>query len=249
MVRVRENPNIRQFVEANALTAICFWAERDELVDDFGFPRDLSALQAKEDAAIAQLTAAGVAAFHTASVTGEGQRVVYFGHASDIALPFDMGALSMPGFEVRLLSVENREAYLGLVTPTQLDLKLNGDQGVIANLEKHGDLGATPRKTDFWFYGERERLQGLASELEGLGYMLDHWIEEPIGIVLTKVTAVDFGAFREISPELLAAANRRGVEYDGWETFVLKQGSPEPELTSAAEPKSFLSKLFGAKKN
>ena len=129
-----------------------------------------------------------------------------------------------------------------------LDHQLNGDLSVISNLGEHGDVGLVPRKTDFWFYGDFPRLEALAGDLEPWGFSVDHWLEEPVGVVLTCETKVDFETFKELTPILVSQAQRHNLNYDGWETFVLKPESEKIEQPKAPK-QSLLSKLFGAKKN
>jgi hypothetical protein len=136
-----------------------------------------------------------------------------------------------------------------LITPTTIEQQLNGDMSVITNLEQNGDYGRAPRKTDFWFYGATSQLGALVADLEPWGFSVDHWLEDPEGVVLTCQTSVDLTTFRELTPILVGMADRHGVTYDGWETFIVRADAPATQLPSQPKPQSMLSKLFGAKKN
>jgi hypothetical protein len=60
--------------------------------------------------------------------------------------------------------------------------------------------------------------------------------------------SADEEAFHEMTPILIEAATRQGVEYDGWQTFIVKP-APLPEPSIMSKSPSLLQKLFGAKKS
>lgn len=164
-------------------------------------------------------------AFHVGSVTGEGQRRTFYAHKA----PIDFGQLvenmQPVGFTCNASSVADRQILLDLITPTVLEIQLNGDQAVITSLRENGDEGGQPRKTDFWFYGPQKALDSLVSILQQRGFSIDHWLDEQRGEVLSREMPVDFATFQSITPALLDAAHKSGVQYDGWETFVVKEAA------------------------
>jgi hypothetical protein len=217
-------------------------------VNDWGMPPHTEDFDKVEDGLHRELGAFDIGAFHVANVTGDGQRRLIFAHASPLDFGPVLNLFNISGFTLRASKPEDRQDLIDLITPSAVDRQLNGDLGVISNLQKNGDDGEAPRKTDFWFYGPRPDLERLNAELAPQGYKVDHWLDEPLGVVLTRSMPVDFDTFREVTPVLVAAADKHGVTYDGWETFVI-QPTPEASPAQVTQSKSLLSRFFGAKKS
>lgn len=195
-------------------------------VNDQGMPQGTNRLYSIEDKLDEELPAAG--AFRVASVTGQGQRRMFFVHHGPIDFSPVLQTNRVPGFICNVSEVDDRQALIRLVTPTLLESQLNGDQDVIANLQKSGDDGHAPRKTDFWFYGQRKSLGSLAANLKAHGFSVDHWLSGPTGVVLSRKMPVDFAAFQVLTPTIVGAAEQSAVDYDGWETFSVTQNPTLP---------------------
>ena len=194
-------------------------------VNDQGMPQGTDRLYSIEDKLDEEAPATG--AIRVASVTGQGQRRMFFVHNGPLDLSPMLQTIRVPGFVCDASEVGDRQALIQLVTPTPLEIQLNGDQEVIANLEKSGDDGHAPRKTDFWFYGQRGQLESLTANLKAHGISFDHWLGNPTGVVLSRTMPVDFAAFKELTPTIVGAAKQFGVEYDGWETLVVARNSKQ----------------------
>lgn len=218
------------------------------IVNENGLPRHTDRIYPLEDILAQKLFAADVGVLHAASVSGDGERRMVYAHADPLNFAPMLEGLAVEDYALSVARPVNRVEIIDLITPTVIDVQLNGDRDVISNLEKHGDDCSVSRKTDFWFYGAKDGLQGLAADLEPWGYSVDHWLDETDGVVLTSDTSVEFGVFREITPVLVGTAEKHGVTYDGWETFVVGKGKSEVEPPKP-QSTSLLSKLFGAKKN
>jgi len=250
VVRLRTgNEDLLNFARRNVISAVRFVAGESE-INDNRMPVNMGPLYDLEDQLVAHFVEIGTDAYQLATVTGEGQRVLYF--AGERALQiYDLGTDEQTeGFSVRVDRVEDAKLFWALVTPSSAEKHLNGDQDVIENLKKDGDDGTTPRKTDFWFYGAQGPLKGLIRDLPSVGLALDHWLEDGTGIVATRITPVDFKTFRGLTPLLLRCAERNQVTYDGWETPVLKGGAEagiRAPLPPAQPGKSLFKRLFGQK--
>ena len=241
------NPLVETALQEGSVTAVHCRADA-AIVNDIGMPQHTDRIYPVEDRLALELGAFDIGALHVASVSGDGERRMIYSHARPINFTPILDQLSVEGYALSAASLTDRPALIELVTPTIIDRKLHGDQEVISNLQKHGDDGSTARKTDFWFYGEKDRLLGLIRALEPWGYSVDHWLDDSAGVVLTTETPVEFGIFREVTPVLVGMAERHGVEYDGWETPVVGAAAAQSEPPKS-QPKSLLSKLFRAKKN
>lgn len=239
---------IEDFLRGGFLTIVHCEAKLS-LVNDAGMPQNTDRLYAVEEELSRELDTCDMGALHLASVTGDGERRIIFGHRSPIDFLSLIQKFDVEGYSLHVSCPENRDAFTELLVPTELDHQLNGDMGVISNLEKNGDDGIASRKTDFWFYGDRDGLAGLVRDLALLGYSVDHWLNDPEGVVLTCETPVDFDTFRKITPVLLGTAQRHGLTYDGWETFALGREAASAEMPIKSKPQSLLSRLFGVNKN
>jgi hypothetical protein len=245
IARSRINPVVSEFADQNQLSAVIFDV-RAHLVCDNGMPRCMDELYELEDAIILHLTSCDVAVYHTASVTGDGQRVLYFAHGEGLDFSPVIAATS---HEVALMNLHadiDFAGYRALVTPSALDHTTDGDRRMIAQLQESGDDGSAPRKVDFWFHGGGEGLDKLARVLSGMGFAIDHWIEEPAGVVMSVEVPADQTSFRELTPLLIAAAADCGVEYEGWETFVV---TGNPEAHTPRPGGTLLDGLFGQRKH
>lgn len=243
IVRSRLNSAISDFAEANAAIAV-ICDVLPELVREDGMPTCLNELYELEDSIVACLDDVGENAFHTASATGDGRRVIYFAVDATLDVEHIVSKIVSKVATISVLKTFQFDVYRDFITPTALDRQFDGDRSVISNLGSHGDSGSTPRKIDFWFYGDRSSLKQCVQRLAANDFEVDHWLEDPVGVVLTKVAAADFDAFRQITPLLVETAAECGVTYDGWETLVLRN-EPEPAVGIKS---TLLSKLFGKKK-
>jgi regulator of RNase E activity RraB len=218
------------------------------IVNDNGLPRHTDHIYPVEDILAQKLLLADVGVLHAASISGDGERRMVYAHANPLNFAPMLEGLAVEDYALSAAPPTDRAEIIDLITPTVIDVQLNGDRDVISNLEKRGDDCSVSRKTDFWFYGAKDGLQGLAADLEPWGYSIDHWLDDTDGVVLTSDTPVEFGVFREITPVLVGTAEKHDVTYDGWETFVVSKAKSEVEPPNP-QSKSLLSKLFGAKKN
>jgi hypothetical protein len=249
VVRARvKNDFIIDFETTNdVLAVICYL--KPSLVQENGMPTDLNELIVLEDELIAALACLEPGCFHTASVTGDGRRVLYFAHCRGDTPSSIIANVKSDIADIEMISDFDRATYREFITPTQLDTQLDGDQQVISALEQNGDQAYIPRKIDFWFYGEPLKLQLLVANLTNLGFEIDHWLNDPSGVMLSRTMETQISRFHDLTPQLLELAEASGVEYDGWETFAATLGNSSPHHVPPAKPRSFLNKLFGAKKN
>jgi hypothetical protein len=244
------NLRVQSLANGGLVTGLRFDLAVEKVRDD-GMPADVGDLQDLEEQFLKELQLLDVGALHLASVTGEGGRSAYLVHEFEIDFEPLVGILKAPDVQISASIVSDQNGLMDLISPTAVEQQLNGDVGVISNLESNGDDGTVARRTDFWFYGERAQLEALVAELSPWGYSVDRWLNDSDGVVLFTETPVDFGTFSEVTPVLVGAAEKHGVNYDGWETFVVRPGAAEthPPESESAKPKSLLSRLFGAKKN
>lgn len=218
------NADVAQMLHDGHLTAIVCRTDPAN-VNDQGMPQNTELLYSLEDRLAVEPALLAVRAMQVASVTGDGQRRMYFVHQDPVDFGPFLQSMPVSGFSCSVSAVADRRSLLDLITPTKLEAELNGDQSVIGNLQKNGDDGHAPRKTDFWFYGQKLALDSLVTSLQSQGFAVDHWLNDPTGVVVSRNMPVDFSTFQSTTPALLEAAENSGVEYDGWETIVVKPSS------------------------
>ena len=211
------------------------------IINDRGMPQHTDRIYPAEDEMAEFL--AGTGALHIASVTGDGLRRVFYAHTDPIDFPTIVGRFVVQEYTLQAGRAENVADWIPIISPTEIDRQLSGDRGVITQLENAGDTLTTPRKVDFWAYGDRPSLTDFARELGSWDFEVDHWLDGEDGLVLTRELAPNLDTFREVTPVLVETADRHGVTYDGWETIVVIYSEPIVETSS-----SLLSKLFGGKK-
>lgn len=247
LVRTRiGNQEVDDFSKANKVTAIiCDILPGLTRAD--GMPTCLDKLHVLEDEIVETIARNGGRAFHTASVTGDGRRVLYFAHSSSLRIKDALTEIASDVCEIQVFDELEFETYSDFVTPTPIDMKLDGDRQVIATLEGHGDLAEVPRAIEFFFYGERGNLEKFLADARERGFVLDHWIEEPSGVMVTRTMPAEFPDFRELTPYLVDAADRFGIVYDGWGTSIVVAQSHSEPMVAPKSPR--LAKLFGFKKN
>lgn len=247
IVRSRvNNPEIAKFEDQNKVSAIILDL-RPEHVRDDGFPRELEPLHQLEDQIVGKLDALNEQCFHTASVTGDARRVFYVAHSKNAPIEDLVNSIDVEFGELQLFNDFETDVYREFVTPSALDRQLDGDQGVIGALEQNGDQGHFERKIDFWFYGDRAQLEHLLAELQGIGFTLDHWLDEPNGMVASKEAPATMAHFRELTPTLIDLANQHAIDYDGWETFIVTGNEAVTQAVVEPKPTSLFKKLFGQK--
>lgn len=192
-----------------------------DILNENRMPRFSDRVYPLEDALSEYMATGEAGAAHVASITGDGARRIFYTHNRPVDLRSILLSHAIDGYSCMVVENVDREEIANLITPTQLDRQLNGDQSVIAGLEKEGDNGREPRKAEFFFYGERASLELLAGLLKTEGFEVGEWRSKPVGVVLSRKMAVDFASFRKLTPVLVEAAEKSGVTYDGWETLVV----------------------------
>lgn len=217
-----ENSHMAKLLNDGHATVINCIADANDVSDD-GMPQTTDRLHPVEAKIESDAALHSVGAIHAASVTGQGRRQIVLLHRDPFDFDQVLGSLRVPGYTCDASSVADRKALVALITPTPIEKQLEGDRSVISSLEKNGDDGQSSRKTDFWFYGPTSAIDFLVSDLKPHGFSIDHRLSNPTGVVLTREMPVDMNSFRVITPVIAQSAKRFGVEYDGWETFVVNR--------------------------
>jgi len=213
------NPETDGLVRQGSLAVVTCVADT-EIVNEVRVPQHTDRIYLLEDRI--EIDASFSKVRHVASITGDGVRRIVYAYSGPVDFKPILKSVSIPNYLCHVSPWSDRQSLVTLITPTQLEVQLNGDRDVIGNLEKEGDDGVATRKTDFWFYGKKADLSRLAADLASKGFSVDHWVEEPVGVVLKRTMSVNFDIFQTVTPQLVDAANTHSANYDGWETLVVR---------------------------
>ena len=142
--------------------------------------------------------------------------------------------------DVEVETIAEALPWWPMLRVSALDKQLDGDRAVMQSLEQHGDDGSASRKIDFWFYGDKVKLELLLATLRHEGFAWEAWLDEPSGLIVSRQSPATSDAFDVLTPRLVDLASAHDVEYDGWETIVANEHPREP-----ARGPSFFSKIFG----
>ena len=183
VVRTRCNSDVTAFSETNKVVAVVCDVRAD-LVNDHGMPSCFDELIEFEDAVVSAVAAGNKLGYHTASVTGDGRRVLYFAVEPSLPIGPMLAELTIGIGKISLNTDFEFDTYFAFITPTDLDRQLDGDRGVVQNLSDSGDDGQVPRTIEFWFYGGKSALQSVVDQLAPVGFRHVRWLHEPDGVVL-----------------------------------------------------------------
>jgi hypothetical protein len=132
-------------------------------------------------------------------------------------------------YSITLRTDENWEAYLAFLYPNEEIYEYMTNQKVILNLTKEGDDLSKPRQVDHWLYFKTEAarnkfiLYALKEKykIESKKFVKDASLNYQLQISRTDI--VETGAITKITSELRKKAKELNGEYDGWETFVVRE--------------------------
>lgn len=193
---------------------------------------ELSALQDLEEKVLAFTdTRKGVT--YVGSITnGAAREIVYYAGKKDAIREDDLGmapADRRADTFVEATDDPDWEYYLEFMFPSPQEFRRIMDNGVLRNLERDGDVATTPRRVDHWIhFEERETRDHFAAWAKKEGYQIESLFEpdgerDAIGVQIHHVTDVTPRTIHGVIASIVNAAEQMGGEYDGWETFVMKE--------------------------
>ena len=122
----------------------------------------------------------------------------------------------------------NWEGYFDFLYPAPIELQRLGNESVIRNLTEHGDNLEKERKVEHWIYfpSQADRSQFLTSiandgfEVEDLSVDEDYGL--PYKAQISREDKVTLEATDEYILDLWQKAQDFNGNYDGWETYIVK---------------------------
>lgn len=120
-------------------------------------------------------------------------------------------------------------AYLNFLYPNEETREYMSNQKVVLSLVNAGDKLSQPRKTDHWAYFENENDRKCFQQIvTGMGFSIgntdyDKDTKKSYKLQFSRTDKVDLENINRITSDLRKKALTCNGEYDGWETFVIKE--------------------------
>lgn len=168
------------------------------------------------------------------SFTSNGERLEYFylqdkeGVQSFVE---DFYKKNYPKEEYYLNIREDKDwkAYLEFLYPNELTRNYMTDESVIDKLTEMGDVLNKERRVDHWAYFQtKEDMKTFKEEIIALNFKVESTnkikdTDTPFQIQFFKDDMVDMSSINPVTTKLLQIAKKHNGEYDGWETFIVKE--------------------------
>ncbi len=131
-------------------------------------------------------------------------------------------------FEYNVIEEKDWNAYFEVLYPSPMEMQSIQNALVIENLEKHGDKLEKERQVDHWIYfnsiSDRENfieaIKEDGFEIENKNKISDE--ENPFQLHISRTDKVDYQSVDDYVLYLWEKAQEFNGDYDGWETFVIK---------------------------
>ncbi len=135
---------------------------------------------------------------------------------------------------------ENWEYYFEFLHPSPEEMQCIQNRKVVDNLVKNGDSLKSPRETDHWIYfGDRARRDRFREETVALGFKTREERRLDDGRYSLQVyrnDRVDYNSIDDVVLTLFRLAAKHDGDYDGWETFVVRDESNEDFISTTSPP-------------
>jgi len=120
-------------------------------------------------------------------------------------------------------------AYKKFLFPNEITFEYMSNKSVIDKLIEQGDNLKEPRQVDHWlyFYNKKDSeifakvAKNLSFNVEGIEHIKKANL--PYQVHLSRIDNVDIESITKITIQLRDQAKKYNGEYDGWETFIIKE--------------------------
>jgi len=132
-------------------------------------------------------------------------------------------------YYINIKSDKNWDAYLKFLYPNDETLEYMQNQKVIEQLRAGGDNLLKPRQVDHWLYFSTENDRGLFEKsIVNNGFKIENKAEvedsdKPYQLQISRSDKVDPESINAITLDLKRKASQVNGDYDGWETFIVKE--------------------------
>ncbi len=173
-------------------------------------------------------------AIYIGHLISDGRRDVYFYFGKTVLCDKTVSEImaAYPKYKFQYGSKEDKEwnGYLTFLYPNPQQLQSIKNSRVIDILEKHGDKLTKARAVDHWIYFKTQKdREKFLSKIIGMNFEVveksyDNSNEDfPFGLQITRNDKVDSQSVNEYTYILWQFAQEYNGDYDGWETFAVKE--------------------------
>jgi uncharacterized protein (TIGR01619 family) len=154
----------------------------------------------------------------------------YSGKTEKVQNTIDKVEQKFPKYRFEQSSKEEKDwrAYFEVLYPSPFEMQVIQNGRVIENLEEHGDKLEKERQVDHWIYfkSETDRENFIDSIKENGFEIVEKETssigDSPFSLQLARVDKADYESVNEYVMYLWQEAQKFNGDYDGWETFVVK---------------------------
>lgn len=211
---------------------------RVDSIRENGMPAEnqLVKLNIIEDRLVEKL-AARLQAMYTGRYTKDGKRDFYF-YSNDTSSYMIAVAEALDPFGVSWLAKAQTDTaysnYFNVLYPAAKQLESMKNRRVVDELRKKGDVLIAPRKVNhFIFFKTEQQRKAYAFAVQDNGFTVENAGKEvgvtdrPFTLHISRIDKVDNESIDKVTLYLWELALKYSAKYDGWETFVVKDGGQE----------------------
>lgn len=131
-------------------------------------------------------------------------------------------------FEYDIKEEKDWRAYFEVLYPSEFEMQVIQNGLVIENLESHGDKLEKERAVDHWIYFKSETNREIfLGAIKDKNFEIVHKDlissgDSPYSLQLSRIDKVDYESVNEYVMYLWQKAQEFNGDYDGWETFIVK---------------------------
>jgi len=172
------------------------------------------------------------AAIYAGRIKSGGKMVSYFysEKTSELESAVSQETAKYPDyrFEHEFTVEKDWQSYFERLYPSPFEMRVIQNGRVIENLERHGDKLEKERLVEHWIYFnseiDRENFLGAIRDrgFEVTGKDLTLLGESPFSLQLSRIDRVDYESVNEYVLYLWGKVQEFNGDYDGWETFIVK---------------------------
>ena len=132
-------------------------------------------------------------------------------------------------FYLNIKEDQEWQYYREFLYPNEEIQNFMGDRGVVSKLYEAGDDLSKKRRVDHWLYfATKKNMKECKIELEKDGFQVEKTrklknTEMPYSLQIWREDYVDLSSINPITSKLMQIAKKHPGNYDGWETFIIKE--------------------------
>jgi len=196
--------------------------------------KESKVLDEVEDSLVGKL-GEGLQALYTGRFTKNGKRDYYF-YSNDTSNYRSWVAEALkryPVFKWMAVARPDKEKsdYFNVLYPTSKEMERLQNRRVVDELKEKGDVLTAPRRVDhFVFFKTEAERKKYAAIVQDSGFVIENAgkelgaVDRPYSLQISRIDKIDYASIDKVTLYLWQLALKHFAKYDGWETFVVKEG-------------------------